>query len=193
MTTRGTNTFMILLYKKFCTPCTPFAPSAASRFWLMDSILLLSARSNLSACTTSKVHDRVSFPGPTILPTSIEVFTVHFNVLIPNSSVKIGWILIFIPTLVPGLTTKFVIGFEVYTLRFCCVRVQIRNPGLLMDWLIVSVHLFLKMILSCGLDHWAINPPLIFSCQGRPGDSSIARSIPGTSSPIFWHCELGYW
>ncbi|MEI6672096.1 MAG: hypothetical protein WCL02_01730 [bacterium] len=36
----------------------------------------------------------------------------------------------FIPTFVPGLTTKLVIGLEVYTAIFCSFRLQERNHGL---------------------------------------------------------------
>ncbi|MEI8008113.1 MAG: hypothetical protein WCI00_01350 [bacterium] len=48
----------------------------------------------------------------------------------------------------------------------------------------ISIHLFWKRIVSCGLDDWAINPPVAYSCQGIPGDPSIARSIPETSAPL---------
>ena len=124
---------MTLLYKKFCTPCAPFAASAASRFLLMDSILLLRARSNLSACIISNVHDQISlvmftFPIPTV-----EGLILHTKVLFPKAWVNNDFILIFTPTLVPGLTTKLVIGLELYTSRFCCVRLQLRNHELVID------------------------------------------------------------
>ena len=109
---RGTKTFIILLYKKFCTPCVPFAPSAASRFLLIEAILLLSARSNLSACTISNVQDQMSFPGLTTVPLIIAVLILHTNVFIPNAWVNSELILIFIQTFVHGLTTKLVIGFD---------------------------------------------------------------------------------
>lgn len=184
MMTRGTNTFMIVLNKKFCAHWTPFAHSAASRFWLIDSILLLKAKSNLSACTISNVLDRTSFPGMTTFPLIIDVSIVHSNVFVPSACVKSDLILIFTPTLVAGLTTKLVIGLDVYTGRFCSVRTQERNHESVIAWLTISVHLFLKRMVSCGLDHWAIIPPLRFSCPGIPGDSSIARSIPCTSPPM---------
>jgi hypothetical protein len=189
--TRGTKTFMILLYKKFCTHWVPFAPSAASRFLLIDSILLLRARSNLSACTTSNVHDHVSLPGPTTLPLRRVVFILHDNVFMPNAWVNNDLILIFIQTLVHGLTTNFVIGLDLYTSILPSIRLQVINQVVLIGWLMISVHLFFNRIVICGLDHWATSAPSVFSCPASHGDSSIARSIPGTSQPLSVH--VGYW
>lgn len=123
----GTKTFMMVLNKKFCTPCAPLAASAASRFLLIDSILLLKARSNLSAFTTSNVPDQLLFPATTSFPSRSDVSIVQSNVLVPNAWVKRDFSLIFTPTLVPGLTTKFTSGLDLYTLRFCSFRVQERN------------------------------------------------------------------
>ena len=110
-----TSTFMILLNRKFCKPCVHFAPSAASRFLLMDDMLLLSARSNLSACMISNCHDRVLLVGykVSVTPPIRVGCIVHTMVFIPNDWVKMDLILMFTPILVPGLTTKLVIGLDV--------------------------------------------------------------------------------
>ncbi len=140
--TRGTSTFIRVLVIKFNNPCVPLAPSATFRFLLIGAILVLSARSNLSAFTISNVPDQVLLAGLTSGYHAMPGVILHTNVLTPNAWVKIGCILILIPTFVPGLTTKFEMVEELYTLRFCSVRLQERNHGLLIDQMTGSVHLF---------------------------------------------------
>ncbi len=112
MTISGTNTFMILLNKKFCTPCVPVAPSAASRFLFMVSMLWLNARSNLSDFTTSNVPVRVLFAAFTSPPLIAHALILQTTVLAPKAWVNMDLILIFTPTLVHGLTTKLVIALD---------------------------------------------------------------------------------
>ena len=126
---RGTSTFIIVLNTKFCTPCVHFAPSAAFRFLLIDWMLVLNARSNLSAFTTSNVPDHSLLLALTSLYPAILGVILQTMVLTHNACEKSGFMLIFTPTFVPGLTTKLVIGLELYILRFCSCRVQERNPG----------------------------------------------------------------
>lgn len=147
MMTSGTRTFMILLNRKFCTPCVPVAPSAASRFLLIGSMLVLSARSNLSAFTISTVAVRQSFAVFLSSYGTISGYSLQSTTLVPNAWVKRELSLIFIPTLVPGLTTKLVMGLDSYILRFCSCRVQVRNPGFVIDLLNISFPLFLKRML----------------------------------------------
>lgn len=96
------------------------------------------------------------------------------------------------PILVHGLTTKLLITFDLYTLRFCSFHVHCKNQAeILLNAHVVS-HLFLNNILISGLDHCAINNPPLFPCPGSPGDSSIAISIPGISPPKSAHCVNVY-
>ena len=180
----GTNTFMILSNKKLVSPWVPFAPSGVSRFFCIPWMLVLNARSNLSAVTTSKAHDQILLLGFTsaMLPGLI----LHTMVFVHNACVKRGLILIFTPILVPGLSAKLVIALELYMFMFCSFRVQERNPGGRTVFTAVS-HLFLNKISIPGLDHCAIRFPFTLLAPGNPGDSSIVISTPGTSAPIHMH------
>ena len=150
---RGTRTFIILLYTKFCNHCVPAAHSAASRFLLIEDILSLRARSNLFASTISK------FPTQVLLPVfpSVMLMTLGWMLqvidLLPNAWVKIDLILILIPSFVPELTTRLVMGLEVYTSIPFPDRTQVRNHEPISCLFTSSFPLFFKTMLICGLDH----------------------------------------
>lgn len=131
MMINGTRTFMILLYKKFWSACVHFAPSAASRFLLIVSTLLLSARSNLSALTTSNVHVHILLLAisPTeVVPKRLGVM-VHTIVFLPTASVKIGFILMLTQSLPQVTILNSCRMLELYTFIFCSDRLQLRNPA----------------------------------------------------------------
>gem|GEM_PF-1893292 len=103
----GTSTFIMLLNKKFCSHCVPVAHSAASRFLFIDAILLLKARSNLSASTISNVADQVLLLAATsVYPLLTPGLMLHVMVFCPKDWLNIDLILMLIPTFVHGFTTN---------------------------------------------------------------------------------------
>lgn len=177
-TINGTRKLMTLVKTKFCTPGTPSADSAGSKFHLIESILLCIARSNLLATATEKTFFQ-SLLNVCWSPLSV---TVHKIVLFHKTWVKMLLSCIGNQILVHGLITSVQISGELYTLIFCSSRVQLTNQGPA-DVLISVVPLFLNTILIIGLDHWAIasHPP---GNQVNPDNISISR-------PLYsgLHCE----
>lgn len=183
---KGTKTFISLSKTKFCNHWVQSAPSADSKWSLIDSILVLRARSNLSALTISKVHDHTSLFVSTLGIHATRVLSLHSTVFTHNAWVKIGKSEIFVHIFVHGLMANWVSNLEVYTVIFFSFQVQDKNhAGTLFLFTKVS-HLFWKRIVIFGRDHWERRLLL------RAGDSLIAISTPATSWLRFWHCVEVY-
>gem|GEM_PF-3341393 len=73
-----------------------------------------------------------------------------------------------------------VIFLDVYTTKFFCSRLQVRNFSVMLLLIGVS-HLFLKRIWSSGLDHCAMIWVGRFSCPAIHWESWIEISIPGNN------------
>lgn len=170
-TIKGTKKLMTLEKTKFCTHWVPNAPSAASRFHLIDSMLLSIARSNLSALMMLNFFSHILFAfcwsGANVILQEI--------VLFHNDWVKTELIWSVYAILVHGLMIKEEMAGDVYTLIFCSSRIQLRNPAQTSSVSIIFVPLFLSEIVMIGLDHWAsMDAP-----QGNPLNvDKISMSVP---------------
>lgn len=181
----GTRTFMILLKTKFCNHCVHLAHSAASRCSRIEEILLLSARSNLSASTTSNAPVHILLVGMSPAAWRSEGVIAQTSVFPHNAWAKIPSILIAIHSLLHELMTNDLMALDLYTAIFFSARVHSKNPSSSIAWSSDVSHLFLKSICISGRDHCAMMPVANISCQIIPLVSLIAISTPGVSvSPV---------